>query len=239
MPHFFGKLVNGEVTLSEEDTFHLLRVLRLKEKDEISLIVIGGRDGFYEITSTNPLKLTFIRPLVNNGENEVFIRLYYCLSKGTKPDLVIEKATELGVNEIVLLHSSRVVVNLDEVAMNNRLERYRRIAISASKQCKRSIVPKISGVYELSNELLSEDKSDLKLIAYEEEKCDNKWIFNLLDKEKVKSIALLVGPEGGFSKEEVSLANANNFVSISLGKRILRSETAAIHLVGLVSAILE
>ena len=169
------------------------------------------------IKNLNPVHVTFLSSLENDGENSVFIRLYYCLSKGNKVDLVIQKATELGVDEIVLVDSRFTVKKLNEKTLDTKLERFNKIALEASKQSKRTKVPRVIGPFKLDEDLFSKDTSETKIIAYENEP-QEKDIVSVLKLDKSNTYSLLVGPEGGFSLEEVEIAKDAGFMSVSLGK---------------------
>ncbi len=240
MQRYFGEVIKGELTLSKDDQFHLLKVMRAKVGEQFELVRKEGKVAIYEVVSIEPFKSKLVKLLDEVDPKKPYLKLYYCLSKGSKVDLVVQKATELGVDEIVLLLSEYVVIRLDKKKEEKRLDRYKLIAKEAAEQSKRVSIPLIRGVYELNLATLKKDESDVKIIAYEGETPSTKPLFDvLLNEKKADSIAALIGPEGGFSSKEVEIAKEAGFLSISLGKRILRTETAAIHLVGLISALKE
>lgn len=240
MQRYFGEVIKGELTLSKDDQFHLLKVMRAKVGEQFELVSKEGKVAIYEVVSIEPFNARMVKLLDEVDPKKPYLKLYYCLSKGSKVDFVVQKATELGVDEVILLLSEYVVVRLDKKKEEKRLDRYKLIAKEAAEQSKRVSIPLIKGVYELNLDTLKKDDSDVKLIAYEGETPSTIPLFDiLLDKKKVDSIAVLIGPEGGFSSKEVEIAKEASFISVSLGKRILRTETAAIHLVGLISALKE
>lgn len=240
MQRYFGEVIKGELTLSKDDQFHLLKVMRAKVGEQFELVSTEGKVAIYEVVSIEPFNTRMVKLLDEVDPKKPYLKLYYCLSKGSKVDLVVQKATELGVDEIVLLLSEYVVIRLDKKKEEKRLDRYKLIAKEAAEQSKRVSIPLIRGVYELNLATLKKDESDVKIIAYEGETPSTKPLFDvLLNEKKADSIAALIGPEGGFSSKEVEIAKEAGFLSISLGKRILRTETAAIHMVGLISALKE
>lgn len=229
MNRYFLKF-NGETPLfSKEQIHHIRVVLRSKIGEKIQLVDLDTSAVFtYEIISFTPFDVKIVEKVENIIKNIPIIRLLYVLPKGDKLDLVVQKATEIGVDEIVLLTSERCIVKLDEQKASKRLVRYLDIALEASQQSKRTTIPKISGVFPLSSLVKLEGT---KLIAYENE--NNNYLLNKID-EKSGIINILVGPEGGFSSNEVNNLVANGFISVSLGDNILRSETAAIVSVALI-----
>lgn len=237
MQRYFAHLDNDRVVLEEDDVFHLTRVMRAKVGDELE--IVDSKQTLYlsVIKSLKPLEIKIIEQLIRPTEVLNQISLYYVMAKGDKTDLVVQKATELGVHHIILLHSKRSVVVVDSSKIVSKVERYLKIAKEASEQSKRLIIPSIRIATKF--EAIKEDQSNLKLIADEAVAGQTDALYQELHQLKNGSIAVLVGPEGGFAREEVELARQSGFKTISLGKRILRSETAAIHLCGLISSYLE
>ena len=156
------------------------------------------------------------------------ITLFQGLPKGDKVEYIIQKAVELGVYRIVLVDTKRTVVKLDEKKASKKMERYNAIALSAAKQAKRSIIPKVEGVLSLKEALKDAQELDEILIPYENAEgisYAREVVKNLKEKE---SIGVFIGPEGGFAEEEVEKAKEQGAKCITLGKRILRTETAAL-----------
>ncbi len=236
MQRYFSVEKDGNEALSDNDRFHLLHVMRSRAGDrfelvgtsDIKLMIIDSVEPFsYHMVSSHPKQKCHHQ-----------ITLLYCLPKGDKLDLVIQKATELGAYEMIGLISKRTIVRLNQQDIQKKSVRYERIIKEASEQCFRDDVMKWGGVFPF--EAIKEFAFDKKYIAYEEEKGSTRSFFQELESLKPSDrIAILVGPEGGFEESEVRLAEEHGFLPISLGKRILRSETAAIMSVGLLSFILE
>jgi 16S rRNA (uracil1498-N3)-methyltransferase len=153
------------------------------------------------------------------------------LLKGEKMDYLIQKATELGVKEIVPFLSSRSIPLLEGSKRSARLRRWGKIAIEASKQCGRGVVPVIQPIQEYSELLVSTAQDSFRLILWEREGTRLREVLTNF-KEKTK-VFFMVGPEGGFSQEEVENAKQAGFLPVSLGERILRSETVSLSLLSI------
>lgn len=238
MQRYFALENEKTIALSKEDAHHLLVVMRAKVGEEIE-IVEGGKCAIYEIASLNPLTFKKKRDLDTNNELPNKVTLYYCLVKGDKMDLVIQKAVELGVEEIVLVESERTIVRLDASDHKKKIERYVSIAQGAAMQSKRNIIPKIEKIVKL-NELNKSDLKDHNFVAYEEVAGSTRQFKTLLEQAKPnESISILIGPEGGFAPKEIEQMKRIGFKEVSLGKRILRSETAAISSLSIIAFLLE
>lgn len=233
MQHFFVKKINDEFIFTKEQIFQILNVLRLKINDEIILV----NDGYFynaKITNLKPFEVKILKKEKADNELNVDITLLYCLAKKDKIDLVIQKASELGVNKVVLVSSTYCVKKISEDEKEKKLLRYNKIAIESCEQCQRGKALIVEDVIDFKD--IIKYKKDLNLIAYEKEKSTT-FQEELLKENK--SISVLVGAEGGFSLEEVLYAEDNGFKSISLGKRILRSETAAIYILSILNFYVE
>ena len=235
MQRYFAKLVNNQVVLDDGDVHHLLHVMRNKKGDEIEA-VIDARLYNCIIEETSPLSLKINYEIPGNNELPVDVTLFFALAKGDKIDLVIQKATEIGATRIALVKTERCVVKLEEKNIEHKLERFRKIAKEASEQCHRLVVPEVVGVVDIKN-IPASLLADVNLLAYEKVAGETKDILSLVNN---KSVSVMIGPEGGFSEEEVKLLKDKyGFQLISLGKRILRTETAAIYALSVISCLLE
>ena len=237
MQRYFANIINNKVILNDDDIHHVLHVMRMKKGDEIEVV---ANQHLYAaiIDSTNPLTICINYEIPSDSEIGNYITLFYTLAKGDKIDLVVQKATELGVKTIVLISSERCVVKWEEKEIAKKLERYKKIAKEASEQSHRLIIPEILGVYPLKD-IPKELLCDLNLFAYEKKAGKNADLHDLLSKSK-GSVSVLVGPEGGFSEKEAEIVQTKyHFVPISLGKRILRSETGAIYALSVIGFYLE
>lgn len=208
------------VNLRDDIKYHLIKVLRLTNQE------------FRLVDNTNSIflcrlekdKARVIKNLHENNELDIDITVILSLIKSDKFELTLQKLTELGVKKIVPYNAIRSVVK--ENKKQKKLERYRKILTEASEQSHRNIIPEITSAIDLKD--LENYKSQLNLVAYEKEEDISK-----LDISS-KSITILIGPEGGFDPKEINEIIKCGFKSISLGKRILRAETAAIYLTSVI-----
>ena len=236
MQRYFATIKKDEtVALTKEDEHHVLHVMRMKKGDEIE-VVDNERLFLCRIDSTNPLTISVIHEIANDVEINEDVTLLFALSKGDKNDLVIQKATELGVRKIALINSERTVVKYDNKDVAKKLERFQKIMKEASEQSHRVVVPTFLGIFDLKN-LPKEVYSDLNYVAYEKDASLTSEAFKGLNKGH--SVTILIGPEGGFSLQEIDYLSKQGFIRTSLGKRILRAETAAIYALSVIGYILE
>lgn len=240
MQHFFAsKRIDDEFYFSSFDEHHLKNVLRIKNNEEI---IVAYDNIFYRcktVINANSVYASLIEKLNYSNELKAHVTLVYGLPKGDKFELVIQKATELGVNTIIPYEAKRSIVQIEPKKVDSKLERWNKIVHDASMQSKRNIEPQIRRPMKL-NDILKLD-GDIKLIAFEEESCfGQETLFKVLNQNlNNKKIILMVGPEGGFELDEVNKLVDKGFIRVSLGKRILRSETAAIDMLAIVAFMLE
>ncbi len=222
------RIEKGMLRIEGDEVRHIRRVLRLKAGDEI--VVFNGSAKEYEgkIVEEGPSSVVIMiqNILPSTRESPLEITLAQSLLKGEKMDYLIQKATELGVKEIIPFFSSHSVPLLEKTRRVKRHHRWERIAIEASKQCGRGVVPKIEPLQNYSEVLQNTSPDFLHLILCEKEGTRLKEALEGL-KEKV-NIFFIIGPEGGLSQEEVGFAKEKGFIPVTLGKRILRSETASL-----------
>ncbi len=232
--HFIVNLkqVKGnKVTIIGEDFTHLTRVLRLKKEDKIT--VADGSGNLYFCTLEEIYQKEAVGKIIkicsDKAEPSLEVILIQGLPKGDKLEFIIQKATELGVAGIIPVAMHRSVVQLSKTKAADRNTRWQRIAQEAAKQCRRSWVPQVEYSPTFGEALDSLDEDALILLPWEAERTQG--IKEVLKKEgnsKKRQIVLLVGPEGGFEDQEVELAKKYGAISLSLGPRILRVETAAL-----------
>lgn len=217
---FIDNKTNDKIVITGDDFNHITKVLRKKIDDEI-MCSYNNYEYLCKITSIleDKINLDIISENISDVESDVKIYLYICLSKSDKIDFVVCKATELGVYEITPVISKRCISK----AKDNKVERYNRIAYEAAKQSKRDYVPKVNGFMSFES-ALNNLNTDLSVLLYENEKSIS--FKETLSSKNFKSISLFIGPEGGFDISEVNLAMSKNIIISSIGKRILRCETA-------------
>ncbi len=216
-------------SITGQDFNHIKNVLRLHLGDTI-LISENSTSNLCRISSfeDNAVMLEIIEEDYQNTELEAKIYLFQGLPKSDKMELIIQKTVELGVFEIIPTEMSRCVVKIEDKKKKSKTERWQAIAESAAKQSKRNIIPKVHEVMTWKNALEKAKELDIVLVPYEAQHgmLDTKKAINEL--KPGKSIGIFIGPEGGFdSKEAEALKEIGGHI-ISLGKRILRTETAAI-----------
>ena len=237
MQRYFVEGNINAFSFSDNDIFHITKVMRMKENDNIE-VVCNQKCYLCKIININPFQIDVIEELKEDRELDIDVTLLYCLPKGEKLDLVIQKATELGVNHIIGVESSRTIVHYENNKIESKLQRFNKIIKEASEQSHRLVVPTFEDILPYEKAIALE--YDYIFIAFEEECKNENNLFSLFKNIKSNSrVCLLVGAEGGFSKEEVLLANKKGFINISLGKRILRSETAAIYVLATLSFVRE
>ncbi|MBC8063100.1 MAG: 16S rRNA (uracil(1498)-N(3))-methyltransferase [Clostridiaceae bacterium] len=216
------------VKIQGEDVKHMYRVLRLDSGDKISINDCMGKEYIGEIVDINKTQVTvkLIEEIDLNNESPLQLNLYQGLPKSAKMDLIVQKATELGVKKITPIITDRVVVK-SELGEFRKTDRWRRIALEACKQSKRSLIPIIETPIEFE-ELLSQLKGiDLIVVPYENE--EGKGIKAMIKEIRdinIKTVAVIIGPEGGFEEAEIEKLKALGAHVITLGPRILRTETA-------------
>ena len=236
MPKFFVKanqIENNEIKIIGEDVKHIGQVLRAKEGEKVTICNIDERVSYItKIAKITPeyVLCTIETVLQENLESKIDITVFQGLPKADKMEYIIQKNTELGVKKFVPVAMKRSIVKLDEKEAKKKVERWQKIAESAAKQSGRDFIPKVEmpiNVLKLSEEI---SKYDIMVLAYEEEK--ENTLKNELKKitafEGMK-IGVIIGPEGGIDKSEIDELKGSKIVS--LGKRILRTETASIVMV--------
>lgn len=216
-----------EITLTGEEYHHLTHVLRVGS-DEVFEICDGlGTDYHCVISENNGTSACcrILKSLPSQGESDISYTLYQGLPKGSKMDEIVQKNTELGICKIIPFESMRTVVGLKGKS-DKKIERWQKIAHSAAKQSKRGRIPAICPPVQLSQIEKAVGNYDLFILCYEEER--EGMLKTALEKvgKRPASIALLIGPEGGLDPTEAAMLTESGAISVSLGHRILRTETA-------------
>ena len=235
MYHFFvtpAQIVDGYAVITGQDVNHIRNVLRMKAGEQV-----GIRDGIsrsyiceLENIGGEEIRARILEEDTNLSELPAELYLFQGLPKSDKMELIIQKMTELGVYRIVPVSMKRSVVKLDKKKADSKVKRWNMISESAAKQSKRSIIPEIMPVCTFNEALEMSQQLDVKLLPYE---CADgmaktkKIIENLKGNE---SIGIFIGPEGGYDLDELSKAKEEGWEEITLGKRILRTETAGMML---------
>ena len=225
---FIPKSFKQEMQITGQDAHHIIDVLRMGPGDLLQVVADDGISFVGQIMAadTNTVTIAAREILRESHEPDVRISLLQGLAKGEKMELIIQKAVEIGVAEIFPLAMDHSVVVLDPSKAGKKTERWQKIAEAAAKQSKRDVIPDVHGVMKLQ-QVLREGKWDLLLIAYES---DNRIsLKEVLQAHKdATNIGVMIGPEGGLSNEEVKAAREAGGIAVSLGRRILRTETAGL-----------
>lgn len=226
---------SDRVFLSEDESRHISKVLRLKTGDNIELLD-GLGTLFHGVIMAVGRQVEAQVEGVVTSEADVgkSLLVWQGILKGEKMDTVVQKCTELGVTGIVPFQSSRCQGKLSQMQAKKKHERWQRIGIAACKQCMRlsSIGIDAPETYTESLNRESDNNTILRLLFWEEEKTTH--LHDIPDIEKASSLALMLGPEGGFTREEVEQARLLGWRTVSLGDRILRAETATLSAVSIV-----
>lgn len=215
------------IAITGADAHHLMHVMRARCGQEIVVVDDAGSVARMEIVgfSTDAVQLRLVKRLAADTESPVHITLAPCLLKGGKLELVVQKAVELGVTAIAPLISENCVARYDAKKQAARTARWQKIADEAAKQCGRSALVKVAPIVRLADFLAKEREGTL-LFCYENE--ERTTLHAGLKKSTADAFTILVGPEGGFTLAEAEAAERAGGVSVTLGPRILRAETASL-----------
>lgn len=250
MHHFFvtESQINQEkkqIVIQGSDYNHIKNVLRMKIGEEMLVSDGNGTDYVCKIESYNETEN--INEVIASITHETFegtelsskIYLFQGLPKSDKMELIIQKAVELGAFEIIPVATKRSVVKLDDKKAIAKNKRWNGIAESAAKQSRRSIIPKVKEIMTFKEALNYAKTLDINIIPYENYKDMSETKQIMENVTSAKSIGIFIGPEGGFDENEVDLAVEQNLKRISLGRRILRTETAGLMIISVIMFNLE
>lgn len=211
--------------ITGDEAKHISRVLRMKKGDKVTLC--DGNGTFFDavLTDFNEKEVTadILSQRVAETEAKVKITLYQGVPKNPKLETIVQKAVEIGVVKIVPVDTKRAVAKLDK---SEKIDRLQKIALEAAKQSKRGIVPTVCPCMSFKDAVNEAKQAELAIIPYEEERENS--LKEVLTGKKAQTVSIMIGPEGGFDTEEVELALANGITPVTLGKRILRTETAGL-----------
>lgn len=225
---FIPRLYAAEMVIKDVDAKHISKVLRMQPGDKIQIVSDDGVTAIAEIVSlqADNVVVRCLEKLAESHEPSVNITLAQGLAKGEKMDFIIQKAVEMGASSIVPVAMEHSVVRLEGAKADKKVERWQKIAEAAAKQSKRDIIPQVQPVQTMQQMLANNDLQH-KIIAYEcEDRLGLKTVLQSCD--NLQELLLIIGPEGGISEFELELARKNGAVPVSLGKRILRAETAGV-----------
>ena len=242
MPRFFvnkSNIEENKIIIDGVDAHHIARSLRMAEGEEV--VVCDGEGAEYRCTLSRirdeECECQVIEALKSNTESPVRITLCMAYPKGDKLETVIQKAVELGCDRIIPFESSRCIKRPKAEKAEKQTARLQRIAEEAAKQCGRARIPEVLSPLSFKQMLQIASQSELSLLCYENE--DGRSIKDELSGTDKKSISIIVGAEGGFAREEADMAVEAGCVSVTLGNRILRCETAPLYVLTAISYELE
>ena len=214
----------NKITIKGEDVIHISKVLRLGKDDFLTCCDGKGNDYSVKIAyvSKSEISCDIIKKEKSETEPPVKVILIQGVPKAAKMDYIIQKTTELGVSEIYPCSLNRCVSKTEK---DKKTVRWQKIAKEAAQQSGRGIIPKVHDIVNINAAAEILEKSDISFVAYE---CEDKNTLKnvLLSSDNPQTVAFLIGPEGGFDKSEIEFLQGKGITSISLGKRILRTETA-------------
>lgn len=232
MQRYFAKnIIDKKVELDSGDYHHIKNVMRCKNNDNIE-VVFNNKLYIATILDIENFNIEVTEEKDDNNELPIELIVAVGLVKEQKMDLILQKLTELGVSRIIPIKFSRSIVNLDDKKIDKKIVRWTSICKEASEQSKRNIIPIIDRPITVKE--LTKIEADKKLVASVRE--DNNFISNYLqNNEKGVKILVVIGPEGGIADNEEDILNDNGFNSVSLGKSVLRVETAAIYVASVIN----
>lgn len=244
MYHFFvapSQISEKEILITGSDVNHMKNVLRMKPGEEIEIGDGQGREYHCAIEALEEPQILAKIMWVLEADSELPSRIYLFqgLPKSDKMEWITQKAVELGVFEIIPVASKRAIVKLDAKKEQNKLKRWNSISESAAKQSGRAVIPKVKPVMSFSEALAYASGLDACLIPYElAENMDvTRDVFQAV--KRGQSIGIFIGPEGGFEESEVQAAMEMGAKAVTLGKRILRTETAGLAVLSMLVFLLE
>lgn len=232
MPKYFTEPENikdGFIEIFSDEAKHILNVMRMEIGDTLTICDGQSNDYLCRICETgkNCLKAKIEETTKSESEPKTKITLYQGLPKSDKMELIIQKCVEIGVCRIVPVITERAVVKIEKGAKEDKkTERWQKIAESAAKQSGRGIIPAVERPMKFKDAIEEAVKNGEAIIPYENEK--DRGLKEFVKNSKAENIGIFIGPEGGFDKKEIEFAVENGVMSVTLGKRILRTETAGI-----------
>lgn len=246
MPRFFIKenqIQNNKITIIGEDVNHIKNVIRKQIGDIIEICNQDNEKSYKcEIEKIEEKQITTkIIEELKSQESNIKVDIYQGLPKAEKMELIIQKSVELGANAIIPVNMKRCVVKLDSKSEEKKIERWQKISESAAKQCGRNNIPEVKhlvNIKDICNKIMD---YDAMIVAYENEKENTlkQELTKLKNKQKNLKIGIVIGPEGGLEENDVKLLKESGAKIITLGHRILRTETVALNMLSIIMYELE
>lgn len=234
--YFLDYAIENEiVSFNQEQAHHISKVLRMRNDDVVKVVDQNKKAYLVKLNISKDNVEGKIFEELAYTEEKVKIHLIMGMLKKDKWDYMIQKCCELGVDKITPLLARRCVVKANDKT-DKKIDRYNKIALEACEQCKRDTIVSVESPCKIAD--VASMQADLNLVAYEDSDINGLTLKKVLNKD-IKNINIVIGPEGGFDKDEIEYLMDNNYQCISLGKRILRAETAAISSVANISFYFE
>ncbi len=238
MPKFFVKtnqINNNKIQITGEDVKHIVQVLRAKKGEELNICSIDDGTNYIatiEQIGKEKILCNILKQIENFSESNVQVTLFQGLPKADKMEYIIQKNTELGIKNITPVIMKRCVVKLEPKDVNKKLQRWQKIAESAAKQSGRNIIPTIENPITIQELAKKVNEFDILILAYENENKNTlkSELQNIKNVQNLK-IGIVIGPEGGLDTQEVNLLKDSGAKVVTLGTRILRTETASIMII--------
>lgn len=228
--YFSDKKIDNKFILSDNDYYHISRVMRMKDDDNIE-VVYNNEVYICKLEFLNNNINVYIIKRINSKNDKLNITLFVPLVKEQKMDLILQKATELGVTNIIPIITSRSIVKVDNIKENKKMERWQKICKEASEQSKRADIPKVLSIIDIKN---IEKLDGVNIVCSTTEKDNNIKIF-LQNHASCDKINVVIGPEGGLSSTEENILVEKGFIRVSLGSRIMRVETVPIFILSIIN----
>lgn len=241
MPKFFvptNQIEKDKIVIQNDDVNHIKNVLRAKVDDKIDICDYNTSKNYVckiEEIEDKVIRCKIIEEIDSNVESEIKVSIFQGIPKVDKMELVIQKSVELGAYDITPIEMKRCVVKLKEKDKTKKIQRWQKISEVAAKQSGRDIIPNINNIININKLCESLEKYDLVLVAYENEKINTlkNELIKIKNNKKVK-IAIIIGPEGGIDKSEIEQLEKYNAKIVTLGNRILRTETVALSMLSII-----
>lgn len=232
-----SQVMDGEVLIEGSDVNHIKNVLRMKPGEKVRVSTENGKNYFCCITELREesVRAEIVEELTEGTELPNKIYLFQGLPKSDKMELIIQKAVELGAYQIVPVAMKNCVVKLDAKKAENKVKRWQEIAKSAAKQSKRSLIPTVEMPLRYEDAISLAAQLDVVLVPYENERGMEKTRSVVEGIRSGQSIGIFIGPEGGFAEDEITLAKSHDMALLSLGRRILRTETAGLAMLSILT----
>lgn len=223
---FTEKITDKHFEITGEDAKHIAKSLRMTKGEKLTLCTLDGKRHECEIKafSADSVTVEVLSSTVCEQEPGIKITLFMALTKGDKMDDIVQKSVELGVYKIVPVLTNRCISRPDQKQMSKKVQRWQKIADNAASQSRRGIIPQVCEVLALKQAALLLKDYDKSMVFYE---CGGEKICDIVD-ENIRTLAMFVGSEGGFEENEIELLKENGAIPATLGKRILRAQTAPI-----------